>query len=62
LLARQQHVDEILAVFETRWNRKLAAPDWLQGVPHYDYARKSAALPPSVATFIQIVDYAGTVV
>jgi hypothetical protein len=62
LLARQQHVDEILAVFEARRNSKLAAADRLQGVPHYYYARKSAPLPPPVATLIQIIDYPGTLV
>jgi hypothetical protein len=62
LLARQQHVDEILAVFEPRWDSKLAAPDRPQGVPHYDDARKPTPLPPPVATLIQIIDYPGTLV
>jgi hypothetical protein len=62
LLARQQHVDEILAVFKARWNSKLAAPDRRQGVSHYNYARKPAPLPPPVATLIQIIDYPGTLV
>jgi hypothetical protein len=44
-------------VFEPRWNRKPAASDRLQGVPHYDNARKPAPLPPPVATLIQIIGY-----
>jgi hypothetical protein len=62
LLARQQQVDEILAVFEPRWNSKPAAPDRLQGVPHHNNARKPTPLPPPVATLFQIIDYPGALV
>jgi hypothetical protein len=62
LLASQQHVDKLLAVFETRRDSKLALPHRLQGVPHNNCAREPTPLSPPVATLLQIIDYPGALV